>query len=204
VLAEEQYQAKDYYTAKDTAEEALASYSFGKTWLDAYNVRAEIADRNFDVYDPMSVELADDVLFDAADNYLAKDYSGAGDKAEEALLRFNLALRAGWECYAAEMGAFAAAERQNALDLKANVAVRQEFNTAQAVYARADTAFQAERFEEAVTLYDDSLSQFEVITLVAKEKQLVAERALVRANEKIEESDETARAAEVVLEGGGR
>jgi hypothetical protein len=95
----------------------------------------------------------------------------------------------------------AATERQIALDAKANVAVRQDFNSAQALYAQANTAFQAERFDEAVSLYNQSRPMFDAAAREALEKQLIAEEALRIANQRMTESDQTAREAEIILEG---
>jgi hypothetical protein len=200
--AEAKYQQKDYYAAVEAAVEALDRYNAGKTWLEAYNAQMEIADRGFEIYDPRNFEIAEHTLYSAADDYLGGLLDEAQDKAVEALVRFNMALRTGWEFFAGDKRADAADERQLALDLKANVAVTQEFNAAHAEFTRADTAFQAGRFEEAAALYIDCYSQFEVIAELAREKQMAAEQALIRANQKMAESDETARAAEVILEGG--
>ena len=196
------YQAKDYYAANTTADDALSMYLVLKAGLDAYKIREEIVARGFEIYDPQNIQLADDTLQGAAQDYSAKNIAAAKDKVDSATLRYNLALKTAWESYASEQGAYAATERQNALDLKANVAVRQDYNSAQAIYARANTAFQAQRYEEAATAYEESGSMFEVIAQVALEKRNAAEDALRRANQKMSESDETAKNAEVILEGG--
>ena len=201
-LADGKFQVNNYYGAKDSAEEALSMYVALKTGLDAYKVREEIFARGFDIYDPISIELSDADLYEAADYYYNKEIPAAQEKTESAMLRYALALKTGWESYAAEKGAFASAERQKALDLRANVAVRQEFNSAQSIFTRANTAFQRESYEEAANLFEDSESMFEVIAQVALEKQRLAEQALNRASQKMTESDETAKNAEVILEGG--
>ena len=198
------YQAKDYYGAKESADKALSMYAALNAGLDAYKVREQIFGKGFEVYDPVNIQLADDTMWSAASDYEAKNYAGAKQKADAALLRYNQALKTGWESYAAEKGANASAERQKALDLRANVAVRQEFNSAQAIYVRANTAFNSQRFEEAAGLYEDCESMFEVIAEVALEKRLAAEEALRRANDKMNESNEKAKNAEVILEGGVR
>lgn len=198
------YQAKDYYGAKDGADNALSMYTALNAGLDAYKVREEIAARGFEVYDPISIGLADDTLRSAAQDYSDKNFAAAKDKSDEALLRYNLSLKTAWESYSAEKGAIAAAERQKALDLKANVAVRQDYNSAQTIYAQANTAFQAQRYEEAANSYDESGSMFDVIAQVAFEKQNAAADALRKADQKMTESDETAKSAEVILEGGAQ
>jgi len=202
LAAEDKYLAKDYYAAKDSAFKAFYMYDAMTVGLEAYNVREEITDRGFEVYDPQNFDLADDSLESGAYDYLDNDFASARSKAEDALFRYNLGLRRGWESYAAEKGADASTERQNALDEKANVAVRPEYNSAQAVFVRANSAFQASSYEEAASLYIESQVLFTEAARSAREKRLAAERALELANQKMAESDETARNAEVILEGG--
>ncbi|MCL2318790.1 MAG: hypothetical protein FWC45_01800 [Treponema sp.] len=196
------YQAKDYYAARDTSTNALSMYTILKSGLDAYKVREEISNRNFEVYDPQNIAAADDLLRGAAQNYSANSLAAAKGQVDQAALRYNQALKTGWQSYAAEKGANASTERQNALNLKANVAVRQDFNSAQTIFSQANTAFQAQRYEDAAKLYDQSQSMFEVVAQVALAKQQAAQAALDRANQKMTESNETARSAEVILEGG--
>ena len=200
--ADAKYKAKNYSGAKDQADEALGMYTALKTGLDAYKIREEIYDRGFYVYDPLNIDLSDETLMEAAGDYSIRNISAAQDKAEIARLRYGIALKNGWESYAAEKGADASTERQRALDYKANVAVRQEFNSAQTIYNQANTAFQRHEDEEAAKLFEESESMFTVIAEVAREKQRAAEAALNRASQKMTESDMTAKNAEVILEGG--
>ena len=200
--AEKKYQAKDYYGAKDTASQSKSMYVAMKTGLDAYKIRETITDRGFEVYDPQNIELADNFLRGAASDYSAKNISAAQEKTEVAFLRYNLALKTGWESYSAEKGADASTERQRALSYKANVAVKEEYNNAQAIYARATTAFQGQKFEDAAKQFEECESMFDVIAQVAYEKQRAAQEALNKANQKIAESDAAAKRAEVILEGG--
>ena len=198
----DKYIAKNYTGAKNSAANAESMYGNLKAGLAAYKVREEIANRDFEVYDPQNIELADDTLRSAADDYNAGNFSAAKDKADAALVRYNLALRTAWESYSAEKGADASTERQKALDAKANVAVRDDFNSAQAIYVRANSAFQAGDHEGAANLYLQCQSMFTDTARTALQKRQAADAALNRANQKLTESDETARNAEVILEGG--
>ena len=200
--AEEKYEVKDYYGAKDSAGDALAMYETLKVGLDAYAVREKIAERNFEGYDPQNIALADDTLRSAADDYTAKNMVSAKDKAEAALLRYNLAIKTAWESYAAGKGSEAASSRQAALDVRANVAVRQEFNTAQDVFNRANSSLRDQKYDEAAIGFEDSIRRFDAVVVTTGEKRVVAEEALELANQRMAESDEMARNAEVILEGG--
>jgi hypothetical protein len=197
-----QYEAEDYYTARDSAYLARDMYGALKTGTDAYKVRQEIIDRNFVHYDPYNIGIADEIAVSGIADYEAEDIQAAQDKADEALFRYNLALRTGKESFAAEKAAAAAAERQKALDLKANVAVRQDFEAASSIYNRANNSFRAQNFDAAAELYEESRAMYEVISIVAMEKRRTAEEALRDAEKKMTESDTTAKNAELILEGG--
>jgi hypothetical protein len=199
-----QYEAKDYYTARDSAYRARDMYGVLKTGAEAYTVRQEIANRDLVKYDPQNIGVADELAVSGMADYEAGDIKAAQDKADEALVRYNLALRKGKESFAAEKGAAATAERQKALNLKANVAVRQDFETATSIYNRAVNSYRGQNFDAAASLYEESRSMYEVVSQVAEEKRRIAEEALRSAEEKMTESDTTAKNAELILEGGAR
>jgi hypothetical protein len=199
-----QYEAKDYYAARDSAYLARDMYGVLKTGTDAYKVRQEIIDRDFVKYDPQNIGIADELAVSGIAGYEAGDIDAAQNKADEALVRYNLALRTGKESFAAEKAAAAAGERQKALNLKANVAVRQDFEAATSTYNRAANSFRAQNFDAAAALYEESQVMYEVVNLVAEEKRRIAEEALRNAEEKMTESDTTAKNAELILEGGAR
>ena len=201
-MAVQKYETKDFYSAKDTAIEALNMYQVLKIGLDAYAVREIIVGRGMERYDPRNVEIADDTMYAAADDYEARNLTGARDKVEAALLRYNLSLRTAWESYSADKGAEAADDRQLALNMRANVAVRSEFNAAQEVFDRANTAFRNQRYEDAARGFEDSISRFATVMAMTRVRRAAAEEALERANQVLAESDEIARNAEIILEGG--
>ena len=135
---------------------------------------------------------------DYSDGYIA----GARENVEAATLYYNQVLITAWSSYAADKGAEAAANRQTALGVRANVASRQEFNAAQDVYDKASRTFQDRRYEEAAIGFEDSISRFETAVVVTRQKRTAAEEALERANQMLADSDERARSAEIILEGG--
>jgi len=183
----DKWEAKDYDGAKLGAAEALAMYSALKAARNAYDVREIIAERA-EVMFPNALSQADDVALDAIDKWQANDFKAAKDAATTA-----------WMMY---LNVGASTERQTALDLKADTAARQEFNLAEAIYNRANSAYSGQRYEEAAPLYEECLSIFRMASLLAFEKRLMAEEALRRADQRVAESDETARNAELILEGG--
>ncbi|MDR2403629.1 MAG: hypothetical protein LBD78_06320 [Spirochaetaceae bacterium] len=195
---------KDYYSAAMVVLQAIDMYRALKTGTEAYHTRLEIEERDFGRYDADNYALADTVGLKALDAYDSSDVSDALINAEEALFRYETVLSTAWERYAGERKDAAGAERKAALELKADVAVKGDFSTAQELYNQAETQFRASGYAEASELYSKAETQFIAVRGVAAEKRRLAEEAIKMAEEKAMVSDETARNAETILEGGAQ
>jgi hypothetical protein len=93
-------------------------------------------------------------------------------------------------------------ERRNALDAKANVAVREDFNRVDQIYNRAESAYNSRVFDNAADLYIQAEAGFVNAALAAEEKRRIAQEAIEAADRKLAESETTAANAEKILEGG--
>jgi outer membrane protein assembly factor BamD (BamD/ComL family) len=82
------------------------------------------------------------------------------------------------------------------------VAVKEEDNAASDIYNRAGASLQAGKYEDAAASYTQAEARFIVVTQTAAEKRREAEEALTAAEQKMKESDETAKKAELLLGGG--
>ena len=202
LTARDQYNAADYYPAKDSADQALMMYQTLTNAYNAFLVRNEIEERYFVSYDPVNFDHAVEVLDDALVAYEAGNYASAHENAKEALDRFNLVLSAGWAANAERYAAQAATARQTALDVKADVAVRNVFSEADTNYKAGVSAFDAKKYADAAKQFFDAEALFVTATTSTLEKRAIAAQIIEEANRKIEESDETARLAELILEGG--
>ncbi|MDR2070912.1 MAG: hypothetical protein LBP81_05815 [Treponema sp.] len=201
------YEAQDYYAASGAGYLALDMFRLLKTGAETYTVWQEIGDYGFEKYDPGTYGAANTAALAVINGYDALSYAAGGDlaellrQAEEVQAGYNTVLGTGWKLYAAERRASAGAERQAALALKANVAVRDEYGAAQTLYDRAGTSFQKEVYPEAAELYFRSEFLFAAASGTAAEKRRAAGEALQKAEAKASDSDETARKAAVILEG---
>jgi hypothetical protein len=202
LTALEQYEAKDYYGARDTAAKALFEYEALTAAAGIYRTREEILTRNFDIYDPGNFERADEVALAALDAAEAGNYDAAEAYGEEAMLRYNLVLSNGWVAFASDRRNFAFNERQRALELRANVAVRDLFREADAQYTQAENALRASRYDTAASLYTESEARFVMASRDAQERRRRADQAIRQAEGRIEQSDNKARDAELIIEGG--
>jgi hypothetical protein len=202
------YEAKEYYPANDAGHLALDMFRLLKTGADTYKVWEEIESYDFAKYDASHYDAAMTAALAALDGYDALSGGGTGDNAElfrnaeEAQTGFNTVLATAWRTYAAERQAAAGVERQKALDLKANVAVRDDYGNAQALYDQAQTSFRATRYTEAAATYFRAEFLFAAAAETAAEKRRLAEATIREAEDKNISSDETARQAEVVIRGG--
>jgi hypothetical protein len=195
------YEGGDYYAAAESAFLALDMYRALKDGAAAYMVRREIGAHDFVKYDAGNYNLAEEALTKAVGDYNAGNIAQARESAAEALLRYQLALDTAWGAFAAERRDAATRERRAALDMKANVAVRNEFNAANDIYTQGETSFRAKRYSAAADFYIQAEPLFVQVTAIAADKRRAAEEAIRTAEEKMVESDENAQNAERILEG---
>jgi hypothetical protein len=202
------YEAKDYYPAGDAGHLALDMFRVLKTGADTCNVWQEIESYGLGKYDTPHYAAAAAAARAALDGYDALPGDGTVNNeelfrnVEEAHAGFNTVLAAGWRAYATERQAAAGAERRNALELKANIAVRDGYVSAQTLFDQAGAAFRSARYPEAAESYFRAEFLFAAAAGTAVEKRRLAEAAIREAEDKNAASDETARQAELVIRGG--
>ena len=202
--ANEEYEAGKYYEAKETAAKAREEYETLMTGARVFLARQEIVDRGFWKYDSDNFDKADEVTIAAMNEYEAGNKEAAVTNAQEALLRYNLVLSNGWTAYSGDRRNSAALERELALSERANIAARDSFREADAAYNQAEGAFSSGNFQNAAILYTDAEALFVISRHETEEKRLRAIETIRLAEEKIDESNETAIEAERIIEGGSR
>jgi hypothetical protein len=200
----DQYEAGNYYEAKDTAAKALYEYDVLMNGGKIFLARQEVVDRGFWVYDSDNFDKADEVTITAINEYEAGNKETAVANAEEALLRYNLVLSNGWTAYSVDRRNSAVSERELALSERANIAARDSFREAEAIYNQAEETYSSENFQNAAILFTDAEALFMISRYETDEKRVRAIETIRLAEEKIEESNETAIEAERIIEGGSR
>jgi nucleoid-associated protein YgaU len=175
VAALGQYEAKDYYTARDSAAQALAMYETLKAGADTWQARQEVVDQGFDQYDSARFAQADDTALAAVDAYDNGDLETARGLAGEARRRYNQALDDGWAVYAAARAEAAQKARQTALDNRADETARDMFNDAEAKYSQAVAALDAGHYQDAAAGYTEAEDRFmRASQAAARERDAVA------------------------------
>jgi len=204
LAAKDHYDAKDYNAAKETAAEALDEYEKLLIGAKILTARQEIIDRGFVKYDPDNFDKANTISQTAVNSYDAGDKKGAVESAEEALLRYNLVLTNGWIAFAAERRASALSEREVAIANKVNIAVRDSFRDADSVFNNAEANYKSEVYSDAAKQFIEAEALYVIAGQQTEEKRQLAMEIIRQAEEKIEESAETAIGAEKIIEGGSR
>ena len=177
----------DFSSAKDGAETALSMYSGLGFALQAYLLREEILDMA-ERLAPQAFAHAEDAGWEAIARWEEGDFHTAMHSAENALLLYSRAA--------------ASAERQRALELRANTAVELQYIRALDIYTRANMALQMHWNQDALALYPQARAMFKDAADIALQRRLAAEDALRRADQRLAESDEIARSVEAILQGG--
>ncbi|MDR0452191.1 MAG: hypothetical protein LBH15_04040 [Treponema sp.] len=187
---------KDYYGAASAVSLAINKYKALDIGTRAYYTREQIEYYNFERYDPENFAHTDDRAVTAIDAYDNGDLDTALDAAEECLVRYTVILGAGMRAYAAERRDAADGERRFSIEMKANIAVKDDFAAAQGVFDSAERAFQGEQYIEAARLYFQAEFAFAEAGAAAEQKRLLAEDAIKRAEASTAASENTARNAE--------
>jgi hypothetical protein len=197
-----EYEEKNYYPAAASAAAALYMYQLLKEGAEVYRIRQEIIARDFIKYDPGNFDKTEKAAIAAIAAYEEANLERIRENAGEIRQQYGSILHRGWVSFATERGAAAGKERQAALDVKAHVAVRKEFDAGEAIFNQGNAFFKAEKYDNAADFYRQSEALFAQAGKNTLEKRQAAEAAIKVAEEKMVESDENARNAELILEGG--
>jgi len=202
VLAFTQYEANDYYAARDSAVIALQKFNVLETAFNAWFIRVEIQERGFAGYDPGNFDLAGEVISGAMDAYMAGDLVKAQKMANEALSTYDLVLSTAWASYAELRSSLAEGERLAALDMKTYIAAKEFFNLADSDNKTALELLESKQYEDAARLFINAEAMYVIASITTLEKRRTAAAAIRNANDKIQESDTIAKNAEMTIKGG--
>ena len=198
------FDANDYKGSIAAAKIALDYYTALKIGADANTRRTLIIKNDLVRYDEANFDKADTSALAAIDAYAAGDIDATLENVKEAAGLYNQVWLTAWKALATERRDSATQGRKDALDLKANVAVKQEYAEADEVFNQAGKAFQSQGFEEAAGFYEQASSMFVKVSEAARYKRQTAENAIEAADKKVAESEETALAAEEIIQGGAQ
>ena len=202
LLALDQFEAEDYYSARESAAGALTMFNTITIAYEALLKKWEIDERDFLLYDMDNYELAGETLTEAIDAYNTGDFTQALSKAEEANSYYGAVLSAGWAGYADIRSMQAASERQAALDTRADIGAREYFEIADSSNAIALELLEEQKYEDAAKVFHYAEAMYVIASMSSVERRRTAAAAIMEANERIQASDTTALEAETIIEGG--
>ncbi|MCX7024258.1 MAG: hypothetical protein NT080_06520 [Spirochaetes bacterium] len=186
----------DHEGAIAAYENARLLYELAQKRTRAASLKSRIDEKELSSFDSGNYAIATEKL-QFADSSYSTDPEAALDALDEAILRYNLVVQKGYENYAASRKEPADDSKNKADEIKAPVAVKADYEAAQAVYDEANAAMAAGRYEEAAASYDQAQSLFEKAWETATVKKEAATKALDSLEEttavseqKIKEADE--------------
>jgi hypothetical protein len=187
--ADELKASGDYEAAIAAYREAAARFNAIGTMCDAANARDEIERRGYAEYDTSNWNLAEQKLASASE-LIDSDAAAARSAADEAVLRYRLVMQNALLYYAGERKNFSDSERERAMDIKADVAAREQFEDAVALYESAQAYEDAEDYESAAELYDQAADGFNAAHDIALTKMQQAQDELNSLDEALDAAAE--------------
>ncbi|MBU0955290.1 MAG: hypothetical protein KKI09_07665 [Spirochaetes bacterium] len=164
----------------------------------AIATRARIQQLDYSQADSGNFALADQKL-ELAYTLWPDELEPALDAIEEALLRYNLVLAKGWELLAGSRRAGAETNKLKADQIKASVAVADQYSAAKAVWDSAISSAGKGENEYAAALFEQAEELFEEAYLAAAQKRAAAEAAMAAALERQNRSRSVAQDADEIL-----
>jgi hypothetical protein len=194
-------QAGDHAKADAAFAKATLMYDAAEKRSRAVKVKARIDEMGYAASDATNYQLANDKLA-KADAELAGNPAAAVEAVEEALLRYNLVLSKGWELSAGGKKAKAEEFKLKSDEIKAEVAVKDDYIQAQLVWDSAVEAFAKGDFEYAAELFAKAETLFTDVYRKAAAKRAAAESAMQAAAAKRAESADAIKQADAALSAG--
>jgi len=183
--AEALEESGDYEAAIAGYRLASSRFSAIIVMCDAAAERDAIAERDFAQWDTSNWNLAEGKLASASD-LLESDAAASRGAADEALLRYRLVTRNAFLLYAGDRKTLSESERERAIGIKSDVAAKDEFESAVALYESAEAFEEAEDFESASSLYDQAAEAFTEAHDAARDKMYSAQDELHSLDEALD------------------
>ncbi|MDR2793785.1 MAG: hypothetical protein LBB61_09005, partial [Treponema sp.] len=186
---------KDYYGYQTASFEVEKRYGVLAAEAAALSLKDEITANKFDRFDPDALASADESMTAATTAYTANDLDTAQSAADEAAAKYRQVLMNGWKNYAGEQQQLAQAALTDAVAMHADIALKDDFDAADAVYNQAATEYDGENYQTAGDSFVSVQSMFTALTAKAGEQQKNAANALQAAQRTVGASRSKSKAA---------
>jgi hypothetical protein len=188
------YANDDYYGYQSASFEVEKRYGLLQTEAVALSLKDEIIANKFDRFDPDALGAADESLTAAETAYAANDLDAAQSAADDALAKYQQVLANGWKSYAGEQQPRAEAARTDALAIHADIALKDDFDVADAVYNQGAADYDAESYPAAADSFVKVQPMFAALAKTASDQQKNAATTLQAAQRVVAASQKKAAA----------
>jgi hypothetical protein len=169
--------ARDYEAAIAGYRASTKNYAVVYRLCEAGAIRDYISSRDLAKWDSSNWSLAE-TKYKASQEQFATDAKSSGDSADEAHLRYGIARDTALSYYASDRKKASEAERERASGIKSEVAVKDEFAAASAIYEKAEAAQAGKDYESSSSLYGKAAAAFGAAYAHAKAKMDTAKGEL--------------------------
>ncbi len=179
--------------AAEAPEAELAQAKDLKQQADAYNLGT---------YAPDEYAAAEKALKDGEAAY-GTDNAAAKTSLDAAITGYNAVLTKGGPLYLGTLKTKSDASKKSADDLKASVAVKDDYAKAKEVYDRAVKEADAKDYANASKDFPQAASMFDAVAVVAKDKRDKAAKAMEQVTQDMTASEQQAAEADKELQDAG-
>jgi hypothetical protein len=188
-------------------EKARLYYELAWKRSSAGELKATIEDKDFAKWDSGNYQLAD-TKYQSEEGFWAsekdEDRAAGVDALDESILRFNLVIQKGREMAVGVVKEKTDDSKQRSEEIKADVAVKDMYESALELYTEASNQLASKEYESASEAYDRAGAAFEEAYAVAAEKRAKAQEAIQAAEEATSESQRKAEEADPLLKNAAR
>ena len=167
----------------------------------ANELKAQADKYNLVEYAPDEYSQAEQKLKDGEATYKT-DNASSKKSLDEAIAGYEAVMTKGFPLLTEKKQEETEAIVKQAEDIKAQVAMKEEYTAARAKYDQALAAQNNGEYEQAVTLFDEAKLLFQDLYEKTKEKKERAEQAMGSSEESIKDFEEQARAGDEELQTG--
>lgn len=207
---DESFGAAESLLEESKAEEAIPEFESARLYYElawkrsvAGDLKAGIEEKDFAKWDSGNFQVADN-KYQAEEGFWASgnlaDRAAGQDALEEAILRFNLVVQKGREMTVSTIKDKTDEAKRRSEDIKANVAVKDQYEAAQSLYAEGASQLAAKDYESAADSFDRAGAGFDEAYQAAAEKKAKADEAMKAAEEATAESQRKAEEADPLLQ----
>ncbi|MDR2193435.1 MAG: hypothetical protein LBP19_03075, partial [Treponema sp.] len=183
----------DHYGYQTASFEVEKRYGVLAAEAVALSLKDEIIANTFDRFDPDAFTSADESMTAAMTAYTANDLDTAQRAADEAVDTYQQVLTNGWKSYADEQQQLAEAARTDAIAIHADIALKDDFNAAEAVYDQGSAEYGEEKYQSAADSFKNVQPLFAALTAQAGNLQKNAATALQAAQKAVTASQSKTR-----------